>query len=368
MQQQKYHVLLCDSLPFWGGGEHWMVVVARALAAQGWQITIAGREGAEILTRARLAGVSTVAWSYRRDFDIRTIVAASRYLRTYRPDVVVITTGRDIRTVGLVARWRKIPVLWRMGLKPKHTWVHRVTGQWVVGSVIAPSEYVGNDLEQFPWLRGKTTVIPNGIVPIEPLTAERIAAARAALNWQPDERVILYAGRLLMVKGVDLLIRAFAALAPQFPTARLVLVGDGADGDRFRRLASETGAAGRVDFCGYTTDPSTYFDACDVFALASRSETFGFVLLEAMIRGKPVVATRVGAVPEVTTGDSVLLVPQDDPRAIAEALTALLNDPRRRSALGERGRRRVAEQFSEERMVERTARLLEQVISNSRRG
>ncbi|MEW5700810.1 MAG: glycosyltransferase family 4 protein [Candidatus Zixiibacteriota bacterium] len=367
MPSRDHSVLFCDSLPFWGGGEHWMVTMAGAIRERGWQATIAGRHGAEIINRAISVGVPTVAWPYRRDFDLATIIAAHRYLKFNRPDSVVLTTGRDIRTVGLAARWLRIPVVWRMGLKPKHNWIHRVTGRWVVDHVLAPSEYVRGELEQFPWLRGKTTVIPNGIAPIPPPDIERIRAARMALDLPTDELIILYAGRLLAVKGVDILIRAYAALVPPFPGSRLVLVGDGGDRERFQRLVVDAGIEGHVEFRGYTTDPAAYLDACDLLALASRSETFGFVLLEAMQRGKAIVATRVGAVSEVVTDECALLVPPENHQSLSEAIGALLSDAARRRVLGEAGHRRFMQHFTADRMIESTMQFFEQVIADHQR-
>lgn len=355
------HVLFCDSLPFWGGGEHWIVMLATALARRDWRTAVAGRRGSALLLRAHLAGVETHDWAFRRDFDLSTILAAAKYLRRERPDLVVVTTGRDIRTVGLAARRYGIPVIWRMGLPPRHRWVHRVTGRYVVGHVIAPSHHVRSTLEDFDWLRGKITVIANGITAHSPPDEARIQDVRAQLGWADGDQIILYVGRLLRVKGVDVLLAAFASLRMEFPRARLVCVGTGPESERFRLIVKAHGMEEAVCFAGYTTDPSAYFDGCDIFVLPSRAETFGFVLLEAMARAKPVVATRVGGIPEAT-GEAARLVAADDPAGLARELRDLLGDAERRRYLGEAGAQRVRSQFTAERMTDEVAALFENIL------
>jgi glycosyltransferase involved in cell wall biosynthesis len=345
------HVLFCDSLPFWGGGEHWIVTVAKRLSERGWQATVAGREGGELIRRAREVGLDTVAWPYRRDFDPATFAAAGRFLRAKTPDVVLVTTGRDIRTVGCAARLRGLPVVWRMGPLPKHSWLHRITGQWVVDHVIAPSQYVGGKLARFPWLRGKVTVINNGIETRAEPSAAKIAAARAELGVGEAERLVLYLGRLLHAKGVDILLRAYSAVNNCHPDAKLLLVGTGPERETLRRMVRELKLEEKVVFMGFTDDPSTVLSACDVLVLPSRSETFGFVLLEAMMFRKPIVASRVGGIPEVTGDDAAILVDPGEPTALGTALSDLLGDPIKRESLGNAGLKRVRELFLESRML-----------------
>ncbi|HUU46839.1 MAG TPA: glycosyltransferase family 4 protein [Acidobacteriota bacterium] len=358
------HVLFCDSLAFWGGGEHWIVAVARALAARGWRTTVAGRDGSELLRRARAAGIETVAWPYHRDFDWATMSAAAGFLQRQAPDLVLVTTGRDIRTAGLAARWRGLPVVWRMGLMPKDKWIHRLTCTWVITRIIAPSEYVHRQIESLHWLQGRTTVIPNGVPDITAPSLEDVQAARTRLGVAADERIILYVGRLLPAKGVDVLVRAFGPPAAASPDVRLIMVGTGPEEETLHGLASESGIADRITFAGFTDDPSDYFTACDLLVLPSRFETFGFVLLEAMARAKPIVATRVGGVPEVTGDDSALLVGADDPNALSEAMSTLLRDHEMCRTLGRSGQQRMRALFSESRMVDRVEELFLSVITS----
>ncbi len=354
-------LLFCDSLTFWGGGEHWIVQVGSALVGRGWDITVAGREGAELLNRAASVGLPTVAWPFKRDFDLTTSRAASCWMRDHKPDAVLVTTGRDIRCVGLAAKRRRIPVIWRMGPKPKNNLIHRLTGA-LVTHVIAPSETVRTELQPFSWLRNKITVIPNGIAITPAPTLDQVQAARALLGLSNETFLCLYVGRLMTGKGIDTLIDAFAGVHEAHPHAVLWMVGAGPSEKSAREKVVALGLSGVVSLAGYMPDPSYYFAACDLFVLPSRYESFSYVLLEAMLHGKPCVATRAGAIPEVFGEHAAILVPPADPSALSEAIVKLIDDPNRRSESGVRGRQRVVDNYDLNRTVEGVETLFRAVI------
>ena len=129
-----------------------------------------------------------------------------------------------------------------------------------------------------------------------------------------------------------------------------------------RALVDELGLEEAVTLPG-RTDIRDWLDRANVFVHTSRWEGFGIVLLEAMLAGLPVVATRVSAVPEVVAdGETGLLVEAGDVNALATALETLLTDRGRASALGEAGRRRAREEFSVGRMAERTHAVYEEAL------
>jgi len=167
------------------------------------------------------------------------------------------------------------------------------------------------------------------------------------------EEVIFYAGRLIPWKGVQY---AIAALA-EVPGAVLVVAGDGHYRPTLEEAVQAAGLADRVRFLGRVPheDLPRLLAVSDVLVATSfASETFGIALVEAQACGVPVVASRFGGFPEVVKdGETGLLVPPQDPSALAAALRALLSDPARRQRMGEAGRRWVAEQFHWERVTER---------------
>jgi glycosyltransferase involved in cell wall biosynthesis len=157
-------------------------------------------------------------------------------------------------------------------------------------------------------------------------------------------------GRLILVKGFDLLIAALARVLGEVPAARVLLVGNGPEEAALTAKAAALGVGGRVRLDGAVSGPEggllDYLAAADVCAAPSRNEGMGRALVEAMALGVPVVGTAVGGIPAVIGADEAgRLVAPDDPGALAAALTELGRDPALRAKLGEAARAR-AEQFS----------------------
>ncbi len=125
-----------------------------------------------------------------------------------------------------------------------------------------------------------------------------------------------------------------------------LIIGGGRREAEMRQLAQELGLAGRVHFLGQRPDIPDLLGALDIFVLPSHSEGVSLALLEAMAAGLPVIATAVGGLPEVVTdGVNGLLIPPQDPEALAQALARLLDDPALAKKLGENARRHVEEKF-----------------------
>ncbi|HXW67042.1 MAG TPA: glycosyltransferase family 4 protein [Thermoplasmata archaeon] len=182
-------------------------------------------------------------------------------------------------------------------------------------------------------------VIPNGVDLDE-------FSARAPRPAGPEDPIVLFVGRLYPEqKGIETLVEAFASLA-RTRAARLRLVGEDWGGlAAAERIARERGIAGRLTATGPVPRAALLgeYARADLLVLPSRFEPFGIVLLEAMAAGLPVVASRVGGIPEVVAdGRTGLLVPPGEPGPLAEAIGSLLDDPIRASRLGAAGRARAA--------------------------
>jgi glycosyltransferase involved in cell wall biosynthesis len=167
----------------------------------------------------------------------------------------------------------------------------------------------------------------------------------------PDGPVVAVA-RLSLEKDIETLLRAIALAAPDAPTLRLEVAGNGPCLPALQSLAAELALGERVRFLGEVHDVPALLARASLFVLSSRTEGVSLTLLEAMARGLPVVATRVGGNPEVVAEDETgLLVPPRDPAALAAALLHLLRDPDAGRRMGRAGRRRVEEHFEIRRMV-----------------
>ena len=180
------------------------------------------------------------------------------------------------------------------------------------------------------------------------LTVDR-SAMRAQLGIPSDTFVVGTVGRLMPIKGYDYLIEAFAQLRRQHGQrqSRLMIVGDGPLRSSLEQLAEVKGILNEVQFLGMRTDVYDLMRSFDVFALPSLHEGVPMVLLEAMAVGVPIVASRVGGIPEILKdGEEALLVPAKDPAALAQKLAECASSPDCRARLSRAARERVETQFS----------------------
>jgi sugar transferase (PEP-CTERM/EpsH1 system associated) len=198
----------------------------------------------------------------------------------------------------------------------------------------------------------KVAVVPNGIDTGRFQSRNQGPALRARLGIPPMAPVVGTVARLTEVKRQDVLLRGFARLKLAVPDAHLVVVGDGPLMDSLRQLAAHLGVASSVHFTGHQTEPETFYDVMDIFALSSRSEGMPQTIMEAFAAEVPVVASRVGGVPEmVEDGVSGLLFPDGGETALAQSLTKLIGNPDLGRQIRVAAKKRVEEQFDVRRMA-----------------
>jgi glycosyltransferase involved in cell wall biosynthesis len=183
--------------------------------------------------------------------------------------------------------------------------------------------------------------------------------ANPSLGLPAGARVLLCVARLAQQKGVDVAIRALPAIRARHPDAVLVVLGEGPERVELERLGGEG-----IFLPGRVGDVAALYRAAELVVHPVRWEGFGLALLEAMLAERPVVATAVSAAPElVEDGRTGLLVPPDDPDALAAAVGALLDDRERAAAFGRAGLERARTEFSVARMAERTAAVYEAALA-----
>jgi glycogen(starch) synthase len=180
-----------------------------------------------------------------------------------------------------------------------------------------------------------------------------------ALSPEPlpiDAPRLLCLGRLVPEKGFDLALAAFASITHRFPHARLVIASDGPARPALEQQAGQLGLTDLVDFLGFVefSRMAALMNSATMVVMPSRSlEGFGLVALEAALMARPVVATRVGGLPEVVAHQQTgLLVEKEDSRALAEAITYLLDHPEIATKMGEAARSRAQAIFSWKRHVD----------------
>lgn len=184
-------------------------------------------------------------------------------------------------------------------------------------------------------------------------------------QWGSEKAVIIgYVGRLIRYKGVDLLISAFKNLVTEFPDIRLVIIGDGRELKSLQRQAAQLGIKDLVIFLGYQANVAEYLPAFDIFVLPSRWETYGLAALEAMASGIPVVATKVGGLPEFIQ-DKVngLLVPPEDVKALTEAIKFCIQHSETARTMALEGQKKVRAEHSIENYVCKLEQIYREILN-----
>lgn len=262
-------------------------------------------------------------------------------LRGLRPDVVVGFMGlTNVRTL-LALMGTGVPVIVTEHVDPRYEklpFPWNMLRRWAYKRAAALVSVSRGVDEHFGWLpESKRTVIHN------PLPSDLPQSLAAVPDWKPapGRKAIVSMGRLVSQKGHDLLIRAFAGIATDLPEWDLVILGEGTERFPLERLVRDLRLTDRVHLPGMLRNPFPTLTACDVFALASRFEGFGNVIVEAMACGLPVVVTDCDSGPReiVTNETDGLLVPVEDVRAFEASLRRVCLDGNLRERLASAGTR-----------------------------
>jgi 1,2-diacylglycerol 3-alpha-glucosyltransferase len=232
-----------------------------------------------------------------------------------------------------------------------------------VRALIAPSEPMRSVLLEY----GVTTpihVLPTGL-PADRFRAGDARAFRARVGLAPDARLVTYIGRVAHEKNIGFLLQMFAEVRRRVPQAVLVIAGEGPARAALRQQVASLGLAPQVHFAGYLDRDTALLDcyaAADVFVFASRTETQGLVLLEAMAQGTPVVSTAELGTRSILVPGSGALVVQEEQNAFAAAVVRVLEEPALHQELSQRGRA-YARSWSSTAMAGRLAELYETLRS-----
>lgn len=207
---------------------------------------------------------------------------------------------------------------------------------------------------------GHVDVVPNGTR----LRKGCRSRGREILGLGPDDLGILAVGRIVPLKGLDVLVRALPLLGPGAERVRVAVAGAGPALEDLESMGPTLPGGRRIQYLGMREDVEDLMAGADIFVMPSRNEALPMALIEAMGAGLPVVASGVGGIPEVVeNGREGWLVEPDDPRALAAALSSLIGDGELRDRFGEGGRRRVLERFTSTRMTEDYERLFQRAVS-----
>jgi glycosyltransferase involved in cell wall biosynthesis len=344
------------------GAQTQLVRVATQLRKRGWRVSVISMMPPEaFLAELAAAGIPVASLGMARGAaEARALLQAVELLRELRPHVLVSFMFHANLLGRIAGRLAAVPVV--VSSIRNETFGGRLRERvergtaWLADAVTTNSRLAAASLVR----RGvvapnRIRVIPNALA-ANAFAADNPAARdllRGDLRLAADDFVWLAAGRLEEQKDFPTLLAAMGRLSGEHPRARLLIAGGGPLLGPLRQLTSQFGVADRVRFLGFRTDFGALLNACDAFALSSAWEGLPNVVLEAAAAGRPVVATRVGGVPElVEDGATGFVVPPRDPEALAGAMRRLMELPSRaRRRMAEDGRAHLAAEFGLERVV-----------------
>lgn len=316
----------------------------RHFVERGWDVHVVSFRPAEI-EGATVHFVAGLEWLGKARYLLR-IARVRRLVRDLRPDLLhalhltsygFLAAFCDVHP-KLVSVWGT-DVLEAPGLSPFHRFVTRHALRRA-DHITATGLRLAEATARYAPAGKPVTVVPYGV---------DLRVFQPRPKEPRDEVVIGAVARLSKEKGLHYLLEAFALMAGRHPRAQLVLAGDGRERQRLEGLAARLGVGERVRFLGEVPHEQvpTVLGELDVFAMPSTWEGFGVAALEAEAMEVPVVASNVHGIPDVVLdGETGLLVPPRDPRALASALERLASDADLRRRLGRAARAFVAEHYS----------------------
>lgn len=347
-------ILHVDPASSWRGGERQVYLLTRELTKRGHDSEVIAHPDGPLFDRIRESGMSVEGLRIRGDLDAFATGRLMNILARRPPDVLHLHTARAHAVGGLAARlsgFRRVLVTRRVELPirgPLSRWKYAHLGDHYV----AISEAVERSLLEGGVPPTSITRIPSGV----PLPNASPAPTRESRPW-----TVGTLAAFTPQKDPDTWIATAKSVLAEAPDVRFIWAGEGELRRRTEVEVERAGLTRSVELPGFLRDLEPFWRRIDAFFLPSAFEALGTVLLDALARGLPIVATRVGGIPEVVRdGVEGELRDAADARGLARALIRLHAEPERADALGRAARRRSAE-FAIESVVDRIVNVYERI-------
>lgn len=351
------------------GAENMLLNLCASQGAAGCQNTLllfynVHTPNVEFYERARRHGISVRMVHCKGRADWRAVQQIEEYIQTEAIDIVH-THGYKADLYGFLAAWRSgKPVV-----ATCHNWVGGTTALGIYNhldrlalkkfsALAAVSDEVAQRLLDSGVPAEKIRIIANGI-DVQSFEQGRPLPALSFVG----EKVVGMVARLDLQKGFEYLLRAVRELCNTMNGFRVVIVGEGPDRQAIEAMVEEYGLQSSVMLAGQQSDMPAVYAAMDIFVLPSLNEGLPMTILEAMAASKPVVATRVGAIPKVINdGENGLLVNPRNSEALRDAIASLLSDPDKCRRMGERAHDWVSRNYTSEAMALKYRQLYDEIL------
>lgn len=358
-------ILHVNTEPNWRGGEAQTLMLARGLAERGHRNLVALRRGGALEKAVERAGLVAVPLPMRGEFDPASVFGIGRVLREEKVDALHYHTSHAVSLgtfATLIAGRRPAVLTRRVSFSLRRNPLARFKYSYRIDHLIAVADGVRWVMIAEGIAPDQISVIHSGIDLARFGKARDRRRVKDEFGIEEDAFLIGSVGHLAEHKGQSTLLEALATLAGPMPGLRLLMIGEGSERAALEAAAKQGPLAGRVVFSGFREDIPQLMSSLDLFVLASISgEGSPAVIKEAMASGVPIVATDLDGVREIVEdGKEAILVLPDDPERLANAIRDVAGDPVLRASITRAARERV-EEFSSDRMVERTLEVYRRV-------
>jgi len=366
---EKIRILFVIGQLVYGGAEKQLVHLANSVDRERYEPMVCSFSADAPLAEELVAqGVKTCILPKRMNPDLTRPFTLYKLVKDFDPDLIhscMFVGNTWSRIVGLVTH-KPVIISERSSGDYKPFWMLFIDkllyplGALLIVNSESGAESVRKRKEFRPQ---KIKVIYNGIPFEQYAKEEKYIKLLQEFGIQPGGKVIAVVGRLSEEKNHELIFYALQKVLGTYPDVHLLCVGSGPRLDELKKLAKQLDIDDKVIFTGYRSDIPSILSAIDLLVLASKFEGVPNVLLEAMAAARPIVATSVGGVPEIITdGETGLLVPSMDVKAMAEAIIRILTDENMAQEMGRKGQEAVKKNFSVERMVSDTEKVYEGIL------
>lgn len=361
--EQKVSVCFFNSVKSWGGGEKWHYEMACRLKRKGLPVLLFTNSRSELRLRAKDNNIPIYHMKINNLSFLNPykVIRLAYMFRKLRIRTIILNLSADLKVAGIAAKLAGIPhVIYRRGsaIPIRDSFLNRFLFRRVVHQVIANSaETQRTILSRNPNLINpqRIKIIYNGIN----LPEFDQEATRFRYERKNDEIILGNAGRLVKQKGQKYLVELASRLRSSKLNFKILIAGEGRMEADLKSLVSRNKLGKYFKFVGFVDDMKGFMSAIDIFVLTSIWEGFGYVLVEAMATGKPVVAFDISSNPEIIDDSRTgYLVKAFEVDEMAEKILKLIENKKLREGMGKEGRKRVEKFFSIDNTQENLERLL----------
>jgi len=359
--------LFIDSERVWRGGQVQLFTLIQGLHQRGHKIHLVCFPGTSLEAKAKYLGISVHPIAVWSEAGLISFLRLISVLRSVNPDILAFNTPKPIFIGNMASRFARVGarIIFRRVSFPLHNrHISRIKYSWNIDSVIAISGSIRSQLLECGIPASLLKTIHEGIdLSLYPKQPE---LDRLALT---EPVTVGTVSSLSHEKGLRYLIEAASLIPHVKGRVRFVIVGEGHFRIKLEELVRKKGLEECVQFLGFRTDIQALLKEFDLFVLPSLSEGLSSAIMEAMASSLPVIASKVGGIPElVQNGDNGLLVPPADPESLARAIIQLVENPEALRQMGIRGRELVEQKFTLDRKVLETEELCCTLVASTKSG